>query len=333
MPKSRRNMVVWLALMLVLTIGLAGCTSKGETAESADQQPTAANTTEASTKTDEASGETRVVKDEFGDVTIPVHPKRVAGIYLEDYLKALGITPVVQWYHPSWGKQDYLALDVPTFDTTGSLEALLDKKPDLIIVDGAVDAAKYELYSKIAPTYRLPERILDSPPDILKTIADITGMPEKADSVLKAYEQKIADVKAKLHEAVGNQTVAVVRLNIGEKTLALFSVKNRYIGNIYTELGLTPHPYARDMAENHAVLSEEKIPDVNADHIILFPSNGSWTSEENQESIKYLENSLWKSMPAVKNGHVHIAERSHWQSGAITANMMKMDDLLKWFVK
>lgn len=41
------------------------------------------------------------------------------------------------------GKQDYLGLNVPNYDITGSLEVLLDANPDLIIVDGVVDAAKY----------------------------------------------------------------------------------------------------------------------------------------------------------------------------------------------
>jgi len=334
MTKSRRMMSIGIALLLVLTIGLTGCTSNGESAESAAGQQVADNKSEASAeKASESSGETRVVKDEFGDVTIPAHPKRIAAIYLEDYLKALDVTPIVQWYHPSWGKQDYLGLDVPTFDIMGSIEALLEKNPDLILVDGGADAAKYELYSKIAPTYRLPEGILQSPPEILKKIADVLGIPEKADNVLKQYEQKVADVKAKLHEAAGDQSVAVVRLNVGENTLALFGVNNRFVGNIYSQLGLTPHPFARDMKEFQAILSEEKIPELDADHIILFPSNGSWDSVENQESIKYLDNPLWKSLPAVKNGHVYIAERTHWQSGAFTANMMKMDDLLKWLVK
>ena len=34
-----------------------------------------------------------------------------------------------------------------------------------------------------------------------------------------------------------------------------------------------------------------------------------------------------------KNGHVYIADRTYWQSGAITANLLKYDDLEKWFVK
>jgi len=277
--------------------------------------------------------DTRVVEDGFGEVTIPTNPQRVAAIYMEDYLTALDVKPVVQWYHPSWGKQDYLGLDVPEFDVTGSMETLLQAKPDLIIVDGAADKAKYEEYSKIAPTYRLKEEILQDPREIVKTIADVLNIPEKANEIVDKYEERVTNLKAKLDESVGDETVAVVRLNVADKTLALFGMKNRYTGYIYTEAGLTPHPLARDMTEFQEVLSEEAIPELDADHIILFPSNGTWETEENQEAIKWLDSTLWKAVPAVKNGQVYIADRTYWQSGAITANLRKYDDLEKWFVK
>jgi len=277
--------------------------------------------------------DTRVVEDEFGEVTIPTNPQRVAAIYMEDYLTALEVKPVVQWYHPSWGKQDYLGLDVPEFDVTGSMETLLQAKPDLIIVDGAADKAKYEEYSKIAPTYRLKEEILQDPREIVKTIADVLNIPEKANEIVDKYEERVTNLKAKLDESVGDETVAVVRLNVADKTLALFGMKNRYTGYIYTEAGLTPHPLARDMTEFQEFLSEEAIPELDADHIILFPSNGTWETEENQEAIKWLDSTLWKTVPAVKNGQVYIADRNYWQSGAITANLRKYDDLEKWFVK
>ncbi|BFH69055.1 hypothetical protein J27TS7_06430 [Paenibacillus dendritiformis] len=98
-------------------------------------------------------------------------------------------------------------------------------------------------------------------------------------------------------------------------------------------MGLTPHPFARDMTGYHAILSEEKLPELDADHIIIFPSNGSWSTEENTEAGQLLDSPLWKSLPAVQKRQVYKAERTHWQSGAITANMKKMDDLLQWFVK
>jgi len=286
-------------LILVLLFVLSACGSNETQTSSESVNPT--------------KEDTRVVEDEFGEVTIPTNPQRVAAIYMEDYLTALDVKPVVQWYHPSWGKQDYLGLDVPEFDVTGSLETLLQAKPDLIIVDGAADKAKYEEYSKIAPTYRLKEDILQDPREIVKTIADVLNIPEKANEIVDKYEERVTNLKAKLEESVGDETVAVVRLNVADKTLALFGIKNRYTGYIYT--------------------SEEAIQELDADHIILFPSNGTWETEENQEAIKWLDSTLWNTVPAVKNGQVYIADRTYWQSGAITANLLKYDDLEKWFVK
>lgn len=327
MIKTHRVIAMWMAVMLIIIIGLFGC-GKQEQSGGKPQSKEKVETSENDVKAN-----TRVVTDEFGEVEIPKEPKRVAAIYLEDYMKALGVEPIVQWYHPSWGKQDYLALDVPQFDISGNMEALLEHNPDLIIVDGSVDAAKYELYSKVAPTYRLPEKILEEPSKIVETIANLLGIPEKAERVKNNYQEKIAKAKDELQKAIGDETVAVIRLNVADKTIALFGVHNRYTGNIYKEMGLTPHPLARDMKEYHEILSEEIIPELDAEHIIVFPSNGTWTSEENKDAIALLENPLWKSVPAFKNGHVYKADRTHWQSGAITANSMKIDDLLKWFVK
>ncbi|MET3942617.1 iron complex transport system substrate-binding protein [Paenibacillus sp. PvP094] len=321
----------WGITILVLAVFIAGCSSNSGAAEEQAQSPVTENTTAGSGNSSESSqeNETRVVQDEFGDVTIPVHPQRIAGIYVEDYLKALDITPVVQWYHPSWGIQDYLNLDVPQFDISGNIEALLQYDPDLIIVDGAADAEKYEMYSKVAPTYRLPESTLQDSKQMLAKIADVVGEQEKGAEVAAAYDEKIRDTKAKLAESVGDETVAVVRLNVDDNSLALFGVKNRYTGFIYSELGLTPHALAESMEAFQEVLSEEAVPQIDADRIIIFPSDGDWSSPENQEAIKVLDSKLWNSLPAVKNNKVYKMERSHWQSGAITANSMKMDDLLE----
>ena len=232
----------WGITVLVMAVFIAGCSSNSEATEEQAQSPVAESTTAGSSNSSEPSqeAETRVVQDEFGDVTIPVHPQRIAGIYVEDYLKALDITPVVQWYNPMWGVQDYLSLNVPQFDTTGSIEALLEYDPDLIIVDGGVDREKYEMYSKVAPTYRLPESILQDSEQILAKIADIVGEQEKGVEVAAAYEEKIKDTKAKLAESVGDETVAVVRLNVDDNSLVLFGVKPLYRVHIFRAWADTP---------------------------------------------------------------------------------------------
>ncbi|MBG9786529.1 ABC transporter substrate-binding protein [Brevibacillus laterosporus] len=334
MIRSRWNMTAWVAVLLVVMYLVAGCgkqpqeavTQTQKSVENGQQSESQANDKETTKQS-----QTRVVKDEFGEVEIPVHPKRIAAIYLEDPLVALGITPIVQWYHPAWGKQDYLGLDVPTFDITGSIEALIEANPDLIIVDGGVDATKYEAYSKVAPTYRIPDSFNKNAVETFKRVADIVGMPEKAESVLKEYQKQVTDAKEKLNSSIGRETVAVIRLNVGEKpSLALFGLKNAYTRMIYEDLGLEPYEPVKKIV-THEIVSLEKIPEFNADHIIIFPSNGTWTSQENKQAVALLEDPLWKALPAVKNGHVYQMERTHWQSGSIKANTMKIEDLLKIF--
>jgi iron complex transport system substrate-binding protein len=338
---NRGRKFIWTIVLMLAMSALAACGTANKAAEgnavqagNAPEEAAAASATptESSNNASE-EGATRTITGEFGDVEIPVNPKRVAGIYVEDYLKALGVTPVVQWYHPSWGKQDYLNLDVPEFDISGSMEALLDKNPDLIITDGGADAAKYEQYSMVAPTYRLPESVLQDSRLMLTAIADALGIPEKGEAVLAEYDQKVADGKAKLQQALGQEKVAVIRLNVADKTFALFGVKNRFTGVLYDQFGLTPVPMAAEMTEYQSIISEEVIPALEADHIVVFPDNGDWDTAANQEAIQILDGPLWKNLPAVKNGNIYRMERSHWQSGAITANTMKLDDLLKVMVK
>jgi len=336
---AKTNKAAALALVMLLVAVLAACGGKADTEASSSPSAASASPSASAASSEEPSqeaqedGETRIVTDEFGEVEIPSHPQRVVGIYVEDYLKALGVTPVAQWYHPWWGKQDYLNLDVPLYDMMGSIEALVSYNPDLIIVDGSVDKEKYDIYSKVAPTYRLPENVLQSSRDILKVIADVLNIPDKANQVIVDYENKIADAKAKLESAVGKEKVAVIRVNVGEKTLGLFGVKNRYAGVIYTEFGLEPVQMAKDMELFQDDIAQEMIPELGADHIIFIPSNGSWDTPENQEDFKQLDSPLWKSVPAFQKGNIYKVERSHWQSGAITANSMKLDDLLKLMVK
>lgn len=102
-------------LLLIIMVVSGRSAKPGASAQQGDAEK---NT---DVETGSSKAETRVVQDEYGEVTIPVHPRWIAGVYVEDYLKALDIKPVVQWYHPTWGVQDYLNLDVPKFDITGAL--------------------------------------------------------------------------------------------------------------------------------------------------------------------------------------------------------------------
>src|SRR5690349_7126396 len=121
----------WTSLITAAMLTVTGC---GSADNQATPTATADQPAQATAAPSEAppQTETRVVTDAFGEVEIPTNPKRVSALYREDYLVALGVTPIVQYYNPMWGKQDYLKLEVPLFDVTGSVEALLVSEPDLI---------------------------------------------------------------------------------------------------------------------------------------------------------------------------------------------------------
>ncbi|WP_238543241.1 hypothetical protein [Brevibacillus sp. BC25] len=149
----------WISLITAAMITVTGCGSTGDQAVATVTTDQPAQATAAPSEAPPQT-ETRVVTDGFGEVEIPTNPKRISALYREDYLVALGVTPIVQYYNPMWGKQDYLKLEVPLFDVTGSIEAMLVSEPDLIIGAGEVDVAQYALYSKVAPTFRLPDDVL-----------------------------------------------------------------------------------------------------------------------------------------------------------------------------
>lgn len=318
----------WISLITAGMITMSGCASTGNQAVGTTDQP--ANATAVSSEGTPQT-ETRVVTDGFGEVEIPKNPKRVSALYREDYLVALGVTPIVQYYNPMWGKQDYLKLDVPLFDVTGNIEALLVSEPDLIIGAGEVDAEQYELYSKVAPTFRLPDDVLVDTRKTLTLIADLLGLSDKAKQVLADYDARIADVKTKLNAAIGDEKIVVLRMNVVDKSINIFGIHNTFVGQIlYEDLGLKAPGFAEAMTEGNIVLSKEVIPELDADHIILLPSNGTWEEESNAKALEEMKaDRLWQTVPAFKNGHVYPVERSYWQTGAITANELKLDDLLR----
>lgn len=328
MTGSKFTKIGWISLITAVMVTVTGCGSSGEQAVAtvSTDQPVQAAPSEAPPQ-----AKTRVVTDAFGELKIPTNPKRISALYREDYLVALGVKPIVQYYNPMWGKQDYLKLEVPLFDVTGSIEALLVSEPDLIIGAGEVDKAKYEIYSKVAPTFRLPDDVLADSRKTLTLIADLLGLSDKGKQVLADYEARIVDVKAKLKAAIGDEKIVVLRMNIVDKSVNIFGTHNTFVGQIlYEDLGLKAPKFAETMTEGNIVLSKEVIPELDADHIILLLSNGTWEDEGNKKALEEMKaDPLWKTAPAFKSGHVYPVERSYWQTGAITANGLKMDDLLR----
>ncbi len=93
----------WAGLITAAMIMMAGCGSTGDEAVATTATSEQSNQATAMPGAALPQAETRIVSDAFGEVEIPTNPKRISALYREDYLVALGVTPIVQYYNPMWG--------------------------------------------------------------------------------------------------------------------------------------------------------------------------------------------------------------------------------------
>ncbi|QDP41085.1 iron-hydroxamate ABC transporter substrate-binding protein [Radiobacillus deserti] len=286
-------------------------------------------------ETEEAAKE-RTLTDAMGhEVTIPAEPKRVIASYLEDYLVALGITPVAQWSVQDGASiQDYLQdslKDVPTIPHDLPYETVASFEPDLIILDSAsmAEGNKYDQYNSIAPTYVIGEAQNNAWREEFKEIGKVFGMEEKAQEVLDDYEKKAADAKEEINAAIGDESVAAIWLVAN--TFYVVS-ENLSSGDVlYNDLGLAVPDVVKEISEsseqNWSEISLEKLAELDADHIFLINSdkaNGSTA----------LEDEIWQNIPAVKNGNIYEYDpTSSWLYTGPVANSKMLDYALESLTK
>ncbi len=292
-----------------------------------NEEPEDESTTEATERT---------LTDAMGnEVTIPAEPKRVVASYLEDYLVALGITPVAQWsVREGEDVQDYLQeslADVPTIPSDLPFEAVASFEPDLIIMDSAsmVEGNKYDQYSRIAPTYVIGSAQNNDWRDELLEVGKVFGKEEEAEQVLADYEQKATEAKAQIQEQIGSESAAALWLfsntfYIVSETLSSGDV-------MYGDLGLTAPNVVQEISANTETnwseISLEKLAELDADHIFLINSDKGTGSEMLQQDI-------WQNIPAVQNGNIYEYESTaSWLYTGPIANTQMIDNILKDLTK
>lgn len=293
----------------------------------AAEQANASNAQESSNPASAETKSPRVVKDELGnEVTLPDKPARVFAPFMEDALLSLGVTPIAQWANGNQVQtylQDQLQ-SVPKADFSGGMpspESLLALEPDLIILHAAGYAGNgtYEQYSKIAPTYVFKNASSDLNASVTK-LGELLGQTAEAEEALKAYQQKVADAKAKLSETVKGKKAVIIRFN-GKGT---FLMGGEYFGGrlLAHELGIGQSKLVEK--ENSVSLSMELLPELDADFIFLV--NDSGTGTENLKTLT--ESPIWRTVPAVKNGNVYEVSDEYWLGSGLIANGKIIDDVV-----
>ncbi|WP_019908828.1 AraC family transcriptional regulator [Paenibacillus sp. HW567] len=306
-------------LLLSFILVLSACGTNG-TAETTVSQPSPSVTQAAAEQ-----AQTKIVKTVNGEVEVPLHPKRiVAGEYLGSLI-ALGITPVGTSDHHIKNPyfQEYLK-DVENIgDGNGNVEKILSLEPDLIIMDDFYPELNEQM-SKIAPTVVVPYASLKTVHEEVAYFGELLGEEAKAEAWLSDYDRRMASAKENVLKVIpADSTFSVFELS--EKSwMAVGTSFGKGGQPVYNGFGFKPPAdIAAALSDPGWVsFSAELLPKYAGDYIIL--TSDSKTLDELKAD------SIWSSLPAVKNNHVFLwtSERSgYWDPIAI---LSQTEELAAW---
>jgi len=258
-----------------------------------------------------------------GETTIPRNPERiVASAGTEEILISLGIMTagLIAWEDLSPVVRD-IAPDVvhlPVVDSGPNLEQLLELDPDLILgwaFVGGDNAEHYDLVSEIAPTVvfnQSPNLYFE---DYTRQIASLFDLEDKAEEVIAEYEDRVIDLREQVQPIIGDETVSALLFfttpwlygpmdTVGENY-----VPSSYVGWLFYELELTPSEETvafNSEGQVYAEVAGEILPEVQANHLVVFPGGYSGATEIAEAYTEYIESPIWQSLPAVEAGNVYI---------------------------
>jgi iron complex transport system substrate-binding protein len=312
----------YLSILFILMLLVTAACGNTENSESVK---------ETNDKTAENSEIT--LEDAMGEVVIPANPERIIAPYLEDSLVALGVKPAAQW---SIGETvlDYLQgdlSDVPKIGWDLPLEQAINNDPDLIIFSSptAVQNGQYEEYKKIAPTYVFKDEVTSDWRAQLTQMGEILNKQDEAEAALAEYDATVEDAKAKIQDAISEETAAIIWV-MGEQIYLLEN--NRFSANVlYGDLGIKQPAFIENLGPAGAAwdpLTLEKLPEIQADHIFLVGKKGEPAFDILAKSA------IWNGLDAVKNGQVYeMNDPSFWTINGLIASEMTVQEVVNSLTK
>ncbi|WP_010275981.1 ABC transporter substrate-binding protein [Paenibacillus senegalensis] len=299
---GRVKNILMCFIAVIMLMGVAAC-SNSNVADKPTEASTPISTESPSDDqlVDQVEESTRSYAHMAGDSAIPVKAERVVTDWYYGQLVALGLKPI--------GTDDYVWKNHPFIEQAGtesigqSLEKIVELGPDLIISWGA---AKYEDYSKIAPT--VPLELSGGPKDSVRIFGDILGREAEAEQWITQFDNNVAEARQKISSVIeAGETFTI--FNIWKNTLRVYGFVNMGGYALYESLGVKPNPKVDELFRNsdewYREISFEVIPEFAGDHIILTSYDPDGTST----ILKELESSsIWSNLDAVKNGRVYLID-------------------------
>lgn len=310
---SKRS--TWLTLLAACSLTLLGACSTNN--DSTDSSGSATTSSEIATTFTDAMG---------NEVTVPENPQRVIGSYLEDYLVALGVTPVAQWTVGNDSDQAYLQdklAEVPRINYDLPFEDVLSFEPDLLLMDSnsMVEGDKYDQYSKIAPTYVVTNGEDVTWRERLTDIAKVLHKEEQAAQVEADYDDLVAATKETYADQIQGKSIAV--LWVVNNSVFMVSETKSSGQLLYHELGFEVPSLVSEISESAtadwSAVSLEKLAELDADYLILVNSD---------KGADFFSEQVWQNLDAVKNNHLwEFGPESSWLYNGPIAYTKMIEDI------
>lgn len=287
----------------LLTLTLAACGAEEATTNTAEET-TVANT-ESSTSTEESNVQTITYLGEDYEVPAKVDTIITASLEAMEDAAILGVDPAGVISTDGSSIPSYLAENLAGATVVGSKkepssEAMLALNPDVILGTSKWDEAQMATYNKIAATFPY-SHVSTNWRENLLLFGQLAGKETEAEQILTQYDEKLAELKTNIASSdLADKEVLIIRVRGG---LAVYP-KDIYLNaSLYEDFGLKV-PAELATAEAQTKITYETLAEWNPDVILL-----QYAAEENTENTEILneilENEIFKSTTAAKNGEVY----------------------------
>lgn len=279
------------------------------------------NSTEHFLSSDAKEPSTITYKSENGDIKVPAHPKRV--VVLSSFagnVMQLGV-PIVGV--DSWSKAN------PEFKgplknakvvSEDDLEKIIELKPDLII--GLSTLKNVDKLNKIAPTVTFTYAKVDYLTQHIE-IGKLLNKEKEARAWVNDFKKRAATTGDKIRKKIGeNATVSVIE-NFDKDLYVFGDHWGRGTEVLYQAMGLKMPQKVQKATEKdgYYALSQEVIDQYAGDYLII--------SKYSKSDTSFMETKTYKNIPAVKNGHVYVANAEAFYFN----DPLTLDYQLKFFQK
>jgi len=278
----------WLSLLLLFTLLLSACGNAADDNKKNNASP------------EEKKPETITYQSENGEIEVPADPKRVVVLStFAGHVLALDI-PIVGV--DSWSKMNPLfeeKLKDAEVVTDEDIEKIMALKPDLII--GLSNTKNVDKLSKIAPTVTFTYGKVDYLTQFLE-IGKLLNKEKEAKAWMDDFKQRAQQAGEEIRAKIGENATVTVAENFDKQLYVFGNNWARGTEILYQEMKLKMPKAVEEQAlkPGYYAVSLEALPQFVGDYLIL--------SKNGDNDTSFMETNTFKNIPAVKNGHMFVAD-------------------------